>query len=180
MLSRPESVFERAAEAILKRAPDAQAFAGADEPPITGHIPLPRRRPTRANDSRKPAGAIWSASRHCPTAPFTFRLSVCRALSVGGSRPTQKKYDRSAAGTALLAARGVGERPRVPQGAAVVAVHLPILRPVQPKKRWRVQVPRPWLPADSCFAGTGFRRGPSLPLLLPLPRELHQHGARCT
>jgi hypothetical protein len=25
--------------------PDALAYAGADEPPITGHIPLPKRRP---------------------------------------------------------------------------------------------------------------------------------------
>jgi hypothetical protein len=37
--------FQRAAEAILKRVPDALAYAGADEPPITGHIPLPKRRP---------------------------------------------------------------------------------------------------------------------------------------
>ena len=37
--------FERAAEVILKRLPDALAYAGADEPPITGHIPLPKRRP---------------------------------------------------------------------------------------------------------------------------------------
>jgi hypothetical protein len=35
--------FRQAAEAILKQAPDAQA--SADEPPITGHIPLPKRRP---------------------------------------------------------------------------------------------------------------------------------------
>jgi hypothetical protein len=39
------AAFERAAETILKRLPDAQASAGADEPPITGHIPLPKRRP---------------------------------------------------------------------------------------------------------------------------------------
>jgi hypothetical protein len=25
--------------------PDAMAYAGADEPQITGHIPLPKRRP---------------------------------------------------------------------------------------------------------------------------------------
>jgi hypothetical protein len=37
--------FQRAAAAILKRAPEAQASAGTDEPPITGHIPLPKRRP---------------------------------------------------------------------------------------------------------------------------------------
>ena len=35
--------FERAAEAILKRAQNAKA--SADEPPVTGRIPLPRRRP---------------------------------------------------------------------------------------------------------------------------------------
>jgi hypothetical protein len=37
--------YERAAEAILKRLPDAQASARTDELPITGHIPLPKRRP---------------------------------------------------------------------------------------------------------------------------------------
>jgi hypothetical protein len=37
--------FQRAAEAILKRLPDTLAYAGADEPLITGHIPLPKRRP---------------------------------------------------------------------------------------------------------------------------------------
>jgi hypothetical protein len=39
------AAFERAAKTILKRLPDAMAYAGADEPPITGHIPLPKRRP---------------------------------------------------------------------------------------------------------------------------------------
>ena len=37
--------FERAAEAILKRAQHATAAAGADKPLITGRIPLPRPRP---------------------------------------------------------------------------------------------------------------------------------------
>jgi hypothetical protein len=37
--------FRQAAEAILKLAPDAQASAVVNEPPITGHIPLPKRRP---------------------------------------------------------------------------------------------------------------------------------------
>jgi hypothetical protein len=37
--------FERAAKAILKRAPDAHASAGTDGPLITGHIPLPKSRP---------------------------------------------------------------------------------------------------------------------------------------
>ena len=37
--------FERAAKSILKRLPDAMAYADPDEPPITGHIPLPKRRP---------------------------------------------------------------------------------------------------------------------------------------
>jgi len=40
------AAFQRAAAAILRRAQDAQASAGTDEPPITGHIPLPKRRPT--------------------------------------------------------------------------------------------------------------------------------------
>src|SRR6266852_9708121 len=37
--------FERAAEAILKRAQNATASAGTDKPLITGPIPLPKRRP---------------------------------------------------------------------------------------------------------------------------------------
>jgi hypothetical protein len=37
--------FRQAAEAILKHAPDALASAVTNEPPITGHIPLPKRRP---------------------------------------------------------------------------------------------------------------------------------------
>jgi hypothetical protein len=39
------AAFEQAAKTILKRLPDAMAYAGADEPQITGHIPLPKRRP---------------------------------------------------------------------------------------------------------------------------------------
>jgi len=39
------AAFQRAAAAILRRAENAQASAGTDEPPITGHIPLPKRRP---------------------------------------------------------------------------------------------------------------------------------------
>lgn len=39
------SAFTRAAEAILKHAPDAQASAGINELPIAGHIPLPKKRP---------------------------------------------------------------------------------------------------------------------------------------
>jgi hypothetical protein len=37
--------FLRAAEAILRRLPDAQASARTDELPIIGHVPLPKRRP---------------------------------------------------------------------------------------------------------------------------------------
>ena len=37
--------FERAAEAILKRAQHATAAAGTDKPLITGRIPMPRPRP---------------------------------------------------------------------------------------------------------------------------------------
>jgi uncharacterized membrane protein len=37
--------FQEAAEAILKRAPDAKASARNDEPSIAVHIPLPKRRP---------------------------------------------------------------------------------------------------------------------------------------
>jgi hypothetical protein len=39
------AAFQRAADAILKRARDAQASAGPHETTITGHIPLPKRRP---------------------------------------------------------------------------------------------------------------------------------------
>jgi hypothetical protein len=42
---RAATAFERAAAAILLRLPDATAYAGADEPPVTGHIPLPKKRP---------------------------------------------------------------------------------------------------------------------------------------
>jgi hypothetical protein len=39
------AAFERSAAAILRRLPDAQADAGTVVRPITGHIPLPKRRP---------------------------------------------------------------------------------------------------------------------------------------
>ncbi len=37
--------FQRAAEAILRRAQNAKASAGTDEPLVTGRIPLPKKRP---------------------------------------------------------------------------------------------------------------------------------------
>jgi hypothetical protein len=40
-----EAAFRRAASAILRQLPDAQASAGTNELPITGRIPLPKRRP---------------------------------------------------------------------------------------------------------------------------------------
>jgi hypothetical protein len=40
--------FRQAAEAILKQTPNAHA--SADEPPITGHVPLPKRRPIRPKE----------------------------------------------------------------------------------------------------------------------------------
>ena len=39
------TAYLEAAKAILRRAPTAQASASADELPITGRIPLPRKRP---------------------------------------------------------------------------------------------------------------------------------------
>ena len=39
------AAFKRAAAAILRQVPNAQASAGINEPPFTGHIPLPKRRP---------------------------------------------------------------------------------------------------------------------------------------
>jgi hypothetical protein len=39
------AAFEKAAEEILRRAPNTRASAGSDELPITGPIPLPKRRP---------------------------------------------------------------------------------------------------------------------------------------
>ena len=40
-----KAVFERAAAAILREAPNLQASAGVSEPPTAEHIPLPKRRP---------------------------------------------------------------------------------------------------------------------------------------
>ena len=37
--------FQKAAEAILSRAPNTRASAFADERPMTGRIPLPKKRP---------------------------------------------------------------------------------------------------------------------------------------
>jgi hypothetical protein len=37
--------FQQAATTILRRAQYAQAAAGSNQLPITGHIPLPKRRP---------------------------------------------------------------------------------------------------------------------------------------
>ena len=39
------AAFQEAAAAILRRAPNTPASADADEPPLTGPIPLPKRRP---------------------------------------------------------------------------------------------------------------------------------------
>ena len=39
------AAYLEAAEAILRRAPNTRASAGGDGPPITGPIPLPKRRP---------------------------------------------------------------------------------------------------------------------------------------
>jgi hypothetical protein len=39
------AAFHKAAAAILRRAQYAQASAGTDDSSITGHIPLPKRRP---------------------------------------------------------------------------------------------------------------------------------------
>ena len=44
-MRKPPRPTCEAAEAILRRAPNVRASAGADEPPITGPIPLPKRRP---------------------------------------------------------------------------------------------------------------------------------------
>jgi hypothetical protein len=39
------AAYWKAAQAILRRAPNAQASADADEPPAKRPIPLPKRRP---------------------------------------------------------------------------------------------------------------------------------------
>ena len=39
------AAFQKAAEEILRRAPDTRASAFADELPMTGRIPLPKKRP---------------------------------------------------------------------------------------------------------------------------------------
>ena len=38
------AAYQEAAEAILRRAPNTRASASGDGPPITGLIPLPKRR----------------------------------------------------------------------------------------------------------------------------------------
>jgi hypothetical protein len=40
--------YRQAAEEILRRLPNLQASVGPDEQPITGRIPLPKRRPIAA------------------------------------------------------------------------------------------------------------------------------------
>jgi hypothetical protein len=40
-----ELAFTRAASAILRRLPDAQASAGTNESRVTGRVPMPNRRP---------------------------------------------------------------------------------------------------------------------------------------
>jgi hypothetical protein len=40
-----KAVFERAAAAILRQAPELQASVGVNEPPTAEHIPIPKRRP---------------------------------------------------------------------------------------------------------------------------------------
>jgi hypothetical protein len=40
-----KAVFERAAAAILRQAPELQASVGVNEPPTAEHIPLPKKRP---------------------------------------------------------------------------------------------------------------------------------------
>jgi hypothetical protein len=39
------AAFKRASKMILRRLPEAQAAAATNELPLTGRIPLPRRRP---------------------------------------------------------------------------------------------------------------------------------------
>jgi hypothetical protein len=38
-------LVELAAKTILNQVLDALAYAGTDQPQITGHIPLPKKRP---------------------------------------------------------------------------------------------------------------------------------------
>ena len=40
------AAFQQAADAILKRAPDTRASAATQELPISGKVPLPKKRPT--------------------------------------------------------------------------------------------------------------------------------------
>ena len=67
------AAYQEAAEAILRRAPNTRASAGADEPPITGPIPLPKRRPISALFRSPLASPTWgkpavvSAALHCPS-----------------------------------------------------------------------------------------------------------------
>ena len=45
---RAAEAYRQAAEEILRRLPNLQASVGPDEQPITGRIPLPKRRPIAA------------------------------------------------------------------------------------------------------------------------------------
>jgi len=46
--TKAAEAYREAAEAILRRAPNVRASIGADEPPITEPVPLPKRRPVIA------------------------------------------------------------------------------------------------------------------------------------
>ena len=52
------AAFERAAKTILKRLPDAMAYAGADEPQITGHILTPDDHLRMAEYTRPPGWTL--------------------------------------------------------------------------------------------------------------------------
>jgi hypothetical protein len=46
------AAFERAAKTILERSPDALAYAGPDEPPITGRIPSQSGAQSRGDSTK--------------------------------------------------------------------------------------------------------------------------------
>ena len=49
------AIFRKAAEEILRRAPNTSASAFADDLPIAGRIPLPRKRPIGRSGSQAPS-----------------------------------------------------------------------------------------------------------------------------
>jgi hypothetical protein len=71
--------YERAAEAILKRLPEARASARTDELPFTGHIPLPKKAADPAVIQELPM-RFSLVGRHLTHGQREFRRSIQSGL----------------------------------------------------------------------------------------------------